>query len=255
MDLFLKGKVALVTGAGSQKGIGKGIALLLAKEGCDVIVADIDLEGAQQTAAEIKELGSKAMAVKADVSNSAEVNKMVNSALAQFRRIDILVNNAGTITPPNLFWEKSEAEWDLDINVNLKGVMNCTKAVIPQMVSNGSGKIVSISSVGAKVGAAGGSSYAAAKAGIMGLTKSLALEVSHLGINVNCVAPGLVVTNLGKSKDDPREFSLDDMIARMPCKRVNTVEDIANMVAFLVSDVSKSIVGQTFSVDGGLSMT
>jgi 3-oxoacyl-[acyl-carrier protein] reductase len=255
MDLFLNGKVALVTGAGSQKGLGKGIALLLAKEGCDVIVTDIDLEGAQQTAAEIKGLGNRVMAVKANVSNSAEVKKMVASALAQFGRIDILVNNAGAITPPKPFWEKSEEEWDSDIDINLKGAVNCTKFVIPQMVSRKSGKIVSISSVGAKIGAPGGSGYAAAKAGIMGFTKSLALEVSHIGINVNCVAPGLIMTNLGKNKNNPREFPLDDMIARMPTKKANTVEDIANMVAFLVSDVSKSIVGQTFSVDGGLSMT
>jgi 3-oxoacyl-[acyl-carrier protein] reductase len=252
MDLGLKGKVALVTGAGGQKGFGKGIAMLLAKEGCDVIVADIDFEGANQTAAEIKILGRKAVAVKADVSNSAEVDKMVKAAMAQFNRIDILVNNAGAASPNKLFWEKSEADWDWDININLKGAMNCTKAVIGQMVAHKRGKIVSISSVAAKTGAPYSSSYAAAKAGIMGLTKSLALEVSHLGINVNCIAPGLGLTNF--VKNDPREF-VEGLIELTPTKRANTPEDIANMVAFLVSDVSRNIVGQTFSVDGGFSMT
>jgi 3-oxoacyl-[acyl-carrier protein] reductase len=252
MDLGLRDKVALVTGAGSQKGFGKGIALLLAKEGCDIIAADIDLAGVKQTAAEITALGRQAMAVQADVTKPAEVDQMVKSALAKFSRIDILVNNAGATSPNKPFWEKTEADWDMDINLNLKGTMNCTKAVIGQMLTRKSGKIVSISSVAAKLGAPFSSSYAAAKAGVVGLTKSLALETAHLGINVNCIAPGLGLTNF--VKNDPPSF-LEDLRKHTPSNRLNTPEDIANMVAFLVSDVSRNVVGQTFSVDGGFSMS
>ena len=251
MDLGLTGKVALITGAGSQKGFGKGIAIGLAKEGCDIIVVDIDIEGAKQTAAIIQDLGRKALAVKADVANADQVNEMVKTALARFGKIDILVNNAGSASPSKPFWEKSEADWDWDININLKGAMNCTKAVIGQMVEKKSGKIINISSVAARLGAPFSVSYAAAKAGIIGLTKSLALEVSHIGINVNCIAPGLGLTNF--VKNDPPEL-IDSLKERTPTRRTTTPEDIANTVAFLASDVSRNIVGQTISVDGGLSM-
>jgi 3-oxoacyl-[acyl-carrier protein] reductase len=252
MDLGLKDKVALITGAGSQKGFGKGIALILAKEGCNIIAVDIDLNGCKETADKIKDLGRRVLALKADVTNTIEVNEMVNSAVSTFGRIDILVNNAGAASPNKPFWEKTEADWDWDINLNLKGAMICTKAVIGQMISQKSGKIVNISSVAAKIGAPYSSSYAAAKSGIVGLTKSLALEVSHLGINVNAVAPGLGLTNF--VKNDPPEF-LNNLREHTPTKRTNTPEDIANMVAFLVSDVSINIAGQTFSVDGGFSMS
>ena len=129
MDLGLKGKVALVTGAGSQKGFGKAIAVTLAKEGCDIIVCDVDLEGAKQTAAEVKALARKAIALKADVTNSVEVNDSIKAALAEFGKINILVNNAGAITPLKSFVEKTEAEYNLDIDLNLKGTINVTKAV------------------------------------------------------------------------------------------------------------------------------
>lgn len=251
MDLGLMGKVALVTGAGSQKGFGKGIALVLAKEGCDVIVADIDLEGAKQTASEIKTLGRKSLAVKADVADIGQVNEMVKTAMARFGKIDVLVNNAGSASPGKPFWEKSEADWDWDININLKGTMNCTKAVIGRMVEEKSGKIINISSVAVRLGAPFAVSYAAAKSGVVGFTKSLALEVSHLGINVNCIAPGLGLTNF--VKNDPPEL-IDSLKERMPTRRTTTPEDIANTVAFLASDVSRNIVGQTISVDGGMSM-
>ena len=251
MDLGLRGKVALVTGAGSQNGFGKGIALVLAREGCDVIAADVDLEGATQTAAEIMALGRQAMAVKADVTKTSDVDEMVKAALARFGKIDILVNNAGAASPNRPFWEKTEADWDWDININLKGVMNCTKATIGQMLEHRWGKIINISSVAARLGAPNSSSYAAAKAGVIGLTKSLALEMSHLGINVNCIAPGLGLTNF--VRNDPPEF-IESLTSHIPTRRANTPEDIGNMVAFLASDVSRNIVGQTFSVDGGFSM-
>ena len=251
MELGLTGKVALVTGAGGQKSYGKGIALCLAREGCDVIVVDIDTEGARQTAAEIEVLGRKALAIKADVADAAQVNEMAETALAQFGRIDILVNNAGVSSPNNPFWEKSQADWDLDINVNLRGAMNCTKAVIGQMLERKSGKIVNISSIAVRGGAPFASIYTAAKCGIVGFTKSLALEASHLGINVNNIAPGLAMTNF--VSDDPPEL-IEELTARTPTQRINTPEDVANMVAYLASDVSRNIVGQTISVDGGFTM-
>lgn len=251
MELGLTGKVALVTGAGGQKGYGKGIALCLAREGCDIIVVDINIEGAKQTAADVEALGRKALAIKADVADSAQVNEMAHTALAQFGRIDILVNNAGVSSPNKPFWEKSEVDWDQDININLKGTMNCTKAVIGQMLERKYGKIINISSIAVRGGAPYASIYAAAKSGIVGFTKSLALEVSHLGINVNNIAPGLALTNF-VSKDPPE--LIEELTQRTPTRRINTTEDIANMVAYLASDVARNIVGQTISVDGGFTM-
>ena len=189
MDLGLKGKVAMVTGAGGQKGFGKAIAVTLAKEGCDVIVADIDLNGAKQTASEIEALGRKAIAVKADVSNNTEVSEAVKSALAKFGKIDILVNNAGGLFSHKLFAEKTEAECDTDININLKGALNCIRAVVGQMIARKSGKIINISSIGAQKGMARAAVYNAAKAGIVSMTKSLAVDLGPSGINVNAVAP------------------------------------------------------------------
>jgi NAD(P)-dependent dehydrogenase (short-subunit alcohol dehydrogenase family) len=251
MDLDLTGKVALITGAGSQKGFGKCIAMVLAKEGCDIVAADIDLDGAEQTAAIIQGLGRKALAVQADVTNVDQVNEMAKLALDGFGKVDVLVNNAGSVSPNNPFWEKSVADWDWDININLRGTMNCTRAVIGQMLERKNGKIINISSVAAKIGGPNSSSYTAAKAGIIGLTKSLALEVAHIGINVNGVAPGVGLTNF--VKNDPPEL-LESLTEHTPNKRMATPEDIANMVAFLASDVSGHIVGQIFSVDGGFSM-
>lgn len=252
MDLGLKDKVALVTGAGSQIGFGKATALTLAKEGCDIIVTDIDLEGAKKTVAEIKVLGRKAVAIKANVSNGAEVKEMVNSALAQFGKIDILVNIAGATTPPKFFIDKTENEWDRDINLNLKGVLYCTKAVLPQMLSRKSGKIVNIASVNIKKGFPTTSIYAAAKSGVVGFTQVLANETATSGINVNCIAPGLGLTNFVAGGGPPGGF--DAIIQGIPNKRSTTPQDIANTVAFLVSDVSSDIVGQTISVDGGTSI-
>lgn len=252
MDLGLKDKVALVTGAGSQIGFGKATALTLAREGCDIIVTDIDLEGAKKTAAEIKVLGRKAVAFKADVSNGTEVKEMVNSALTQFGKIDILVNIAGATTPPKFFIDKTENEWDRDINLNLKGVLYCTKAVLPQMLSRKSGKIVNIASVNIKKGFPTTSIYAAAKSGVVGFTQVLANETATSGINVNCIAPGLGLTNFVAGGGPPGGF--DSIIQGIPNKRSTTPQDIANTVAFLVSDVSSDIVGQTISVDGGTSI-
>ena len=251
MDLGLKGKVAIVTGAGSQKGYGKGAAMTLAREGCDLVVADIDIEGAEKTAEEIKNLGRNAMPIKVDVTDSNQVKEMVKASLERFGRIDILINNAGAGTDPKLFIEKSEEEWDKDLDLNLKGVLLCTKAVLPQMIERKYGKIVNISSIGAKLPSPQASIYAAAKTGVVGFTRALAVEVIESGINVNCIAPGFGRTNF--IRNIPEEL-LDRFEAEMPSKRANTPDDIAYAVAFLVSDVSRNILGQNISVDGGASM-
>ncbi len=250
MDLGLTGKVALVTGAGSQIGFGKAIAVTLAREGCDLILGDIDLEGARQTAEIIINLGRQAIAVKADITRSAEVKDMVKTAINKFGRIDILVNNAGSGTPPKLFIETTEEEWDYNIDLNLKGMLRCTKAVLEYMVPRKSGKIINISSLGAKTGGDHATVYSAAKAGIVSFTKGLATEVAPLGINVNCIAPGVGLTNFVRNA--PREV-IDELINKTPSRKTATPQDIANAVAYLASDVSIDIVGQTISVDGGLT--
>jgi len=249
MDLGLTGKVAIVTGAGSQIGFGRTIALTLAEEGCNIVVADIDLEGVKQTSKDVESLGCKALAVKVDVSNSTDVKQMVKSALDRFGRVDILVNNAGACTPPKPFLEMTEAECDKDININLKGVLNCTRAVLPHMLERKYGKIVNISSGAAIEGAAVTSVYAAAKGGVISFTRSIAKGTAASGINVNSIAPGLA--NTGFARQAPSGM-LDNYKKNIPLGRITEPQDIANTVVFLASDVAGDIVGQTISVDGGV---
>jgi NAD(P)-dependent dehydrogenase (short-subunit alcohol dehydrogenase family) len=251
MDLGLQGKVALVTGAGSQIGFGKGTAMILAEEGCDIVVNDLDIKGAEQTAAEIEALGCRAIAVKADVVESAEVKEMVKTAITQLGKIDILVNNAGASSPPKPFIETTEKDWAVSINTNLWGVLNCTKAVIDEMVARKSGKIISIVSSAAKNGGINNTVYGAAKAGVAAFSKGLASELAASGINVNCIAPGPGDT--GFAKMAPPGF-IDWVMKMVPMGRMTTPRDIGNMVAFLASDISSDITGQIFSVDGGLTM-
>ncbi len=250
MDLGLKGKVALITGAGSQIGFGKAIALTLANDGCDIIVNDIDLKGAQQTSAEVEALGRKAMAIKADVTKSAEVKDMVKAALEQFGKIDILVNNAGACTPPKPFLEMTEADWDRDININLRGVLNCTRAVLPPMIERQYGKIVSITSGAGINGGFNTAVYAAAKAGVIAFTMAIAKEVAPSGINANCVSPG--PANTGFAHNAPPGM-LERFAKTVPIGRLTEPQDVANAVAFLASDVSSDIVGQTLIVTGNVS--
>jgi NAD(P)-dependent dehydrogenase (short-subunit alcohol dehydrogenase family) len=252
MDLRLQKKVAIVTGAGSQKGFGKATAITLAQEGCDVVVVDKDLEGVEQTAAEIQNLGHRGIAIRADVTKQAEVNRAVEKTIDAFGKIDILVNIAGATTPPKLFIDKTESDWESDLNLNLKGTLYCVKAVLPHMLSRKSGKIIMIASVNIKKGFPTTSIYAAAKAGIVGFTQVLANEVASSGINVNCIAPGLGLTNFGGGGAPPG--GLDAVIQNIPNRKTTTPQDIANTVAFLVSDVSGDIVGQTIFVDGGTSI-
>ena len=251
MDLGLKGKTAIVTGAGSQIGYGKGIALTLAHEGCDIVVSDKDIEGAEQTAAKIKALGGEANAIKADISDCSEVKKMVKAALSRYGKIDILVNNAGYSSPMKPFVDKPESEWSADININLKGTAYCSQAVLGHMISRKKGKIINISSSGARTGGAGVAAYCAAKAGIIAFTKSLAAEVAALGINVNAIAPGPGDT--GFVRQAPPDM-LEMVLKKIPLGRTTTPQDIGNMVAILASDVSIDVVGQTIIVDGGMIM-
>jgi 2-hydroxycyclohexanecarboxyl-CoA dehydrogenase len=251
MDLGLKNKVAIVTGAGSQIGFGHTITLTLANEGCDIVATDVDLEGAKKTAAEIKALGREVIAVKADITNRAEVDAMVSAALKKFSKVDILVNCAGATNKPTPFTDIPVEWWDADININLQGAMNCTKAVINHMTKRKYGKIVSISSAVGRMGMSYCAVYGAAKAGVIGFTRGLAVEVAPMGINVNCIAPGPADTGFG-IRSQVSHQDLEHMAGTLPARRLTTPQDIANTVAFLVSDVSSDIVGQTISVDGGM---
>jgi NAD(P)-dependent dehydrogenase (short-subunit alcohol dehydrogenase family) len=249
MDLGLKDKIALITGAGSQVGFGKGTALVLAREGCDVIVNDIDLAGAEQTAAEIKALGRKSIAFEADVTNQAEVRSMVEVALAHFHMIDILVNNAGGMVSPKAFLDMTESDWAKGLDLNFKAMMNCTQAILPQMIARKKGKIINIASDGGLRGVANGTVYCAAKAAVINFTQSLAKEVIASGINVNSIAPGLGNTNFFKNFPPEVVGMANKMAAE---KKSTTPEDIGNTVAFLASDVSIHIIGQCILVSGML---
>ena len=250
MELGLEGKVALVTGAGSQVGFGRGIAMVLAQQGCDVIVNDIDEEGIKKTASDIEALGRRSLAIKADVTKVAEVKDMVKKALGKFGRIDILVNNAGRTTKPTPFVDTPEENWEKVFNLNLYGVFHCTKAVLPQMLERKSGKIVNITSGAGISGMPRCVHYGTSKAGIIAFTKGLSKEVISSGVNVNAVAPGVGDTNFLVTGEFP-EGEIDRAVATVPTRRSTTPEDVGNMVAYLASDLASQVVGQTYLVDGG----
>jgi NAD(P)-dependent dehydrogenase (short-subunit alcohol dehydrogenase family) len=250
MELGLGGKTALVTGAGSQVGFGRGIALVLAKQGCDVIVSDIDEEGVKKTAADIEAMGRRSLAMKADVTRLAEVRDMVKQALEKFGRIDILVNNAGRTTKPTPFVDTPEQNWEIVFNLNVYGVFHCTKAVLPQMLERKSGKIISIASGAGMSGMPRCVHYGASKAAIIAFTRGLAKEVIASGINVNAVAPGVGDTKFLITGEFP-EGEIDRAVATVPTRRPTTPDDVGNMVAYLASDLAGQVVGQTFLVDGG----
>jgi len=253
MDYELRGKIALVTGTASQIGMGKAICLALAKEGCDIVSVDIDLDGAMKTAEAVKALGRRAIMLKADVAKGAEVEDISKAALKEFSKIDILVNTAGLNADRMSFLESKPDLWEKNISVNLYGTMNCTKAVVPGMLERKYGKIINFVSDAAKMGST--NSYAAAKAGVLAFTRGAATQFGPSGINVNAISPAIVNTNFsaGLSDELVKRMS-EDFNSRVPLRRTPTVADIANVVVFLASDVSKSITGQCIHVDSGMIM-
>ena len=252
MDLGLQGKVAIVTGAGSQIGFGKAICLTLAKEGCDIIASDIDFEGAKKTATEVETLGRKALGVKADITKKADAQEQVRQALDKFGKIDILVNNAGAIFGGGPFLEQDEALWDKELNLNLKGCMLCSQAVLPTMIERKYGKIVNIASDTAKMVWPMVAMYSIAKTGVYKFTRDLARTVVGDGINVNCVSPGWSMdTDFAKVPD--KKALEANFLKETPVGRGTTPKDIACAVAFFASDLSSDIVGQILSISGGSS--
>jgi len=244
----LSSKCALVTGGG--RGIGKEIALRLAAAGSDVAISDLDLETANATAAEIQKLGRKSIAIKADVSNSADVEAMFKTFVDTFGKIDILVNNAG-ITRDGLLVRMKESDWDLVLNINLKSAFLCCKEAARPMMKARSGKIVNIASVIGLMGNAGQANYSASKAGLIGLTKTLAREFASRSINVNAVAPGFIKTAMtDKLSDNDKQ----KMTSQIPLQVLGTPLDVANAVLFLSSPLADYITGQVLTVDGGLVM-
>ncbi|MGE5703613.1 MAG: 3-oxoacyl-[acyl-carrier-protein] reductase [Clostridia bacterium] len=246
---MLTGKVALVTGA--SRGIGRAIALKLAAEGCNVVVNYAGSEAAAaQTVEAIKEMGRDAIMARANVSNAEEVNDMFKAALDKFGQIDILVNNAG-ITRDNLMMRMKEDEWDDVIDINLKGVFNCIKAATRPMMKQRSGRIINITSVVGVLGNAGQANYVAAKAGVIGLTKTAARELASRGITVNAVAPGFIDTDMTAVLPEDVKSGL---LTQIPLSRLGKAEEIANVVHFLASDAAAYMTGQTLHVDGGMYM-
>lgn len=244
----LKGKVAIVTG-GAQ-GIGKTIATRLAQEGANVVIADVVEEVAKATAQEISQKGSESISIGVDVSILSSVEEMVKKTLDKFGRIDILVNNAG-ITRDALVMRMKEEDWDLVLNINLKGAFNCIKVVSPVMMKQKAGKIVNIASIVGIIGNAGQANYSASKGGLIALTKTCARELAGRRINVNAVAPGFIQTSMTERLSTQVKEKLSSQI---PFGEIGKPEDVASAVLFLVSEKASYITGEVIKVDGGMAM-
>jgi len=244
-----EGRVAVVTGG--ARGIGRAICETLAMRGADIVIADLQADLAEQTAREIKSSsGRRTLALAVNVADLASVNAMVEKALAEFGHLDILVNNAG-LTRDKLIIRMDEADWDLVIDVNLKGAFNCCKAIFRSMMKQRYGRIVNISSVSGQTGQVGQVNYSASKAGLIGLTKALAREFASRNITVNAVAPGFIPTAL--TIDLAPEWK-ESIIKATPLGRMGTPQEIAYAVVFLASDEAAYITGQVLAVDGGMVM-
>ena len=247
----LEGKVALITG--SSRGIGAATAIRMAEEGADIII-NYPFAAEEENAAAVREkiinLGRQAHIIEADIGKFTEAERLIGEALEKFGKIDILVNNA-VITRDNLLLRMKEEEWDAVINVNLKGVFNCTKAVLRPMMKQKAGKIINVASVVGIMGNAGQTNYSASKAGVIGFTKSLAKEVASRGITANAVAPGFIESQMTEVLP---ENVKEAMLAAIPLKKFGKQEDVANLICFLASAEADYINGQVINVDGGMLM-
>ncbi len=243
-----KGQSAMITGG--ARGIGRSIGLMLAGKGADIAVADIGVAEAEKTASEFRALGVRAIAVKLDVSSSSDVSMAFEAVMKEFGRLDILINNAG-ITKDSLLIRMKEEDWDSVLNINLKGVFLCSKEAVKIMSKQRYGRIVNIASVVAFIGNPGQANYSASKAGIVGLTKTVAKEYSSRGITANAVAPGFITTAMTEAlPDNVRQ----EMLKTIPIARFGTPEEVANAVGFLASKESGYITGQVIHVNGGMFM-
>lgn len=244
----MNGQVAVITGGG--RGIGKAIGEALAKKGVNIVVVDVNLDIAEETASELQKYGIKSLALKADVSNSSDVGSVFGSVIKEFNKIEILVNNAG-ITRDSLLLRMKEEDWDAVININLKGTFLCSKEAVKIMSKNRYGRIINIASVVAFMGNPGQANYSASKAGIIGLTKTIAKEYASRGITVNAVAPGFITTAM---TDSLPENIKQEMLKAIPMNKFGTVEDVANAVLFFALPESGYITGQVMHVNGGMYM-
>lgn len=261
MDLGLAGKTVIVTGGGSN--IGRGIALAFARERSQVVIADWDKPQGEKVAAECRALGAEALAAVTDVANWDQVQAMVKRTLSEFKKIDVLVNNAGW-THDRLFVEKPRAEWEKEIAINLWGPINCIRAVLDPMMERKAGRIVSVSSDAGRMGEFREAVYSACKAGIIGLSKSIAREVGRYNITLNVVCPGLTPAKPDEMGDKSMwggemvqvftPEAKEKAAQRYPLRRLGTPQDLAGAVLFLASDAAGFITGQTLSVSGGYTM-
>ena len=250
--MSLEGKIALVTGAGrGGRGIGRGIALALAQAGADVaITARTNIADAEAVAQAVRVLGRNALALQCDVSVATSVEALFASVKETFGRVDILVNNAG-ITRDTLLLRMSEDDWDLVLDANLKGTFLCTRAAAKVMLKQKSGRIINITSINGQVGSPGQANYSASKAGVIGLTKSVARELASRGITVNAVAPGFIDTQM---TDFVSGEVRGKILEKIPLGRFGTAEDVGAAVAFLASDAASYMTGQVLTVDGGMTV-
>ncbi len=246
--MHFKDQVVLVTG--STRGIGKEIALSFAQEGATVVMIGRDQQTASQVSQELIEQGLSAVGFRCDVTNLKSVEQIVNKILDKYNRIDILVNNAG-ITKDNLLLRMNETDWEDVLNINLRGVFNCTKSVTKPMVKARKGKIISITSIIGITGNIGQANYAASKAGVIGFSKSIAREVASRGITVNCVAPGYIQTDMTAQLS---EKTREEILKNIPLQRFGTARDVADVCVFLASKDADYMTGQTILVDGGMAI-
>lgn len=245
---MLKDKVAVVTGA--SRGIGRSLALIMAAQGAKLVLSARNAEALAQLVAEIQAAGGSAVAVAGDVSSAASANELIETGVQAFGRIDVLVNNAG-ITRDALLLRMKDEDWDEVLNINLKGAFLCTRAAAKVMSKQRFGRIINISSVVGEMGNPGQANYCASKAGLLGLTKSVARELARRNVTVNAITPGFIVTDMTEALP---EKTREELAAQIPLGRLGSAEDIAHAVVFLASDQAGYITGQTLGVNGGMYM-